>query len=140
MIISQRLFRCQVNDNSLVYYSDVKMGAIASQITSLTIVYWTVYSGADQWKHQSSSSLAFVRGIHRGPVNYPHKRPVTRKMFPFHDVIMYECWSYSTKTFLVLLLANPNFRMQYYDYSRHDNYPLSIALTHFGVGFRSTAW
>ena len=64
------------------------MGAIASQITSLTIVYSTVYSDADQRKHQSSASLAFVRGIHRGPVNSPHKWPVTRKMFPFDDVIM----------------------------------------------------
>ena len=64
------------------------MGAMASQITSLTIVYSTVYSDADQRKHQSSASLAFVRGIHRGPVNSPHKWPVMRKMFPFHDVIM----------------------------------------------------
>ena len=48
----------------------------------------TVYSDADQRKHQSSASLAFVRGIHRGPVNSPHKWPVTRKMFPFDDVIM----------------------------------------------------
>ena len=39
-------------------------------------------------KHQSSASMAFVRGIHRGPVNSPHKWPVTRKMFPFDDVIM----------------------------------------------------
>ena len=64
------------------------MGAMASQITSLTIVYSTVYSDADQRKHQSSASQAFVRGIHRGPVNSPHKWPVTRKMFPFDDVIM----------------------------------------------------
>ena len=64
------------------------MGAIACQITSLTIVYSIVYSDADQRKHQSSASLAFVRGIHRGPVNSPHKWPVTRKMFPFDDVIM----------------------------------------------------
>ena len=64
------------------------MGAIASQITSLAIVYSTIYSDADQIKHQSSASLAFVRGIHRGPVNSPHKWPVTRKMFPFDDVIM----------------------------------------------------
>ena len=61
---------------------------IASQITSLTIVYSTVYSGVDQGKHQSSASLAFVWGIHRWPVNSPHKWPVTRKMFPFDDVIM----------------------------------------------------
>ena len=70
------------------HYTDVIMGAIASQITSLTIVYSTVYSDADQRKHQSSASLAFVWGIHRGPVNSPHKWPVTRKMFPFDDAIM----------------------------------------------------
>ena len=70
------------------YYSDAIMSTIASQITSLTFVYSTVYSGADHRKHQSSASLAFVRGIHRGPVNSPHKWPVTRKMFPFDDVIM----------------------------------------------------
>ena len=64
------------------------MGVMASQITSLTSVYSTVYSGVDQRKHQSSASLAFVLRIHRGPVNSPHKWPVTRKMFPFDDVIM----------------------------------------------------
>ena len=69
-------------------YSDVIMGAMASQITSHTIVYSTVYSGADQRKHQSSASMAFVRGIHGWPMNSPHKRPITRKMFPFDDVIM----------------------------------------------------
>ena len=61
---------------------------MVSQITSLTIVYSTFYLGADQTKHQSSVSLAFVRGFHRGTVNSPHKRPVTRKLFPFDDVIM----------------------------------------------------
>ena len=65
------------------------MGVMASQITSLTIVYSTFYSGTDQSKHQGSASLAFVWGIHRGPVDSPHKWPVTRKMFPFDDVIMY---------------------------------------------------
>ena len=64
-----------------IHYNDVIMGSMASQITSLTIVYSTIYSGADQRKHQSSASLAFVRGIHRGPVNSPHKGPVTRKWF-----------------------------------------------------------
>ena len=64
------------------------MGAIASHITSLSIVYPAVYSDADQRKHQSSASLAFVWGIRRGPVNSPHKWPVTPKMFPFDDVIM----------------------------------------------------
>ena len=64
------------------------MGAMASKIASLTIVYSTVYSSADQRIHQSSASLAFVCGIHRWPVNCPHKWLVTRKMFPFDDVIM----------------------------------------------------
>ena len=71
-----------------IHYNDVIMTTIASQITSLRIVYSTVYSDADQRKHQSSASLAFVRGIHRGPVNSPHKWPVTRKIFPFDDIIM----------------------------------------------------
>ena len=73
---------------TVAHYDDVIMGAIASLITSLTIVYSTVYSDADERKHQSSASLAFVWGIHRELVNSPHKWPVTRKMFPFDDVIM----------------------------------------------------
>ena len=64
------------------------MGTMASQINSLTIVYSTVYSDADQGKHQSSASLAFVGEIHRGPVNSTHKWPVTWKRFPFDDIIM----------------------------------------------------
>ena len=70
-----------------IHYNDVIMGAIASQITSLTIVYSTVYSDADERKHQSSASLAFVWGIHRWPVNSPHKWPVMRKMVPFDDIM-----------------------------------------------------
>ena len=64
------------------------MGARASQITSLTIVNSTVYSGADQRKYQISASLVFERGIHRWTANSPHKWPVARKVFPFDDVIM----------------------------------------------------
>ena len=75
-------------DLSVSHYDDVIMDTIASQITSLTIVYSIVYSSTDLSKHQSSASLAFVWGIHRRPVNSPHKGPVTRKMFPFDDVIM----------------------------------------------------
>ena len=70
------------------HYDDVIMTMLASQITSLLVVYSIVYSGVNKRKHQSSASLAFVREIHRGPVNFPHKWPVTRKMFPFDDVIM----------------------------------------------------
>ena len=70
------------------HYNDVMMGAMASQISSLTIVYSSVCSRAAQRKYQSSASLAFVRGVHRWPVNSPHKGPVTPKMFPFDDVII----------------------------------------------------
>ena len=69
-----------------MYYSDVIMGTMASQITSLTIVYSIVHSGTDQRKHQGSASLGFARGIHR--VNSPHIGPVTWKMFPFDETIM----------------------------------------------------
>ena len=80
----------------VIHYSHVIMGVMASQITSLTIVYSTVYSVTDQRKHQSSASLSFVRGIHRWPVNSPYKWPVTRKMFPFDDVIMW-IWSHQNE-------------------------------------------
>ena len=69
-------------------YRDVIMSAMASQISSISIVWSTVCSGADQIKHQSSASLAFARGIHQWPENSHHTEPVTRKMFPFDDVSM----------------------------------------------------
>ena len=92
-------------DNSILFnlicisahYSDVIMGTIASQITSLAVVYSTIYSDGDQRKHQSSASLAFLRGIHRRPVNSPQKVPVTRKKFPFDDIIMF--WFASSRKF-----------------------------------------
>ena len=86
--VSQWVYKLIMPTIEAHHYGDVIMNTISSQITSLTIVYSTIYSGADQSKHQSSTSLAFVWGIHRGPVNSPHKWPVTRKMFPFDDVIM----------------------------------------------------
>ena len=89
------------------HYNDVTMSKIASQITSLTIVYSTVYSGPDQTKHQSSASLAFVRGIHRGPVNSPHKWLVTRKMFPFDDVIMRKLFYYCP-VFILAAQSSPS--------------------------------
>ena len=64
------------------------MSTVASPITSFTIVYSTVNSGKGE-RDQSSASLAFVRGIHWWPANSPHKGPVTRKMFPFDDIIMW---------------------------------------------------
>ena len=77
LIAAKVLFVLQDPIMKKIHYSDVIIGAIASQITSLTIVYSTVYSDADQRKHQSSGSLAF----HREPENSPYKWPVTRKYF-----------------------------------------------------------
>ena len=71
------------------HYSEVIMGVVASQITGVSIVYSTVWSGVDHRKYQSSASLVFVRGIHRWPVT-----PITRKMFSFDDVIMRPSVSY----------------------------------------------
>ena len=79
------------------HYHDVIMSAMASQITSLMIVYSTIYSGADERKHQSSASLAFVRGIHRWPVNSPYQWPVTRKCFH----LMTSSWGYKYGAFFV---------------------------------------
>ena len=81
----QKIVHCDILD----HYCDVIMCVMESQITSLTIVYSTIHSGTDQRKYQSSASLAFVWIIHGWPMNSPHKGPVTRKMFPFDDVIMF---------------------------------------------------
>ena len=99
------------------HYCDVIKSMIASQITSLTIVYSIVHSGADRGKHQSSASLAFVRGIHRRLVNSPHKWPVTRKMFLFDEVIMFythsmwqeitrKMWTFGNRVNLHILLQH----------------------------------
>ena len=91
-VLCTRLLGVLNKSNSLwygeacIHYSDVIMSTMASQITSLTIVYPTIYSGVDQRQHQSYASLAFVRGIHQWPMNSQHKGPVTLKMFPFDDV------------------------------------------------------
>ena len=91
-VLCTRLLGVLNTSNSLwygeacIHYSDVIMSTMASQITSLTIVYPTIYSGVDQRQHQSYASLAFVRGIHQWPMNSQHKGPVTLKMFSFDDV------------------------------------------------------
>ena len=82
------VFQNKIKQKQHVHYSDFIMGVMASQITSVSFVYSTVCSDADQRKYQSSTSLAFVRGIHPLPMNSPHKGPVMRKIFPFDDVIM----------------------------------------------------
>ena len=96
-----------------IHYDDIIMSAMAPQITSLTFVYSSVYSGADHRKHQSPTSLAFVRVIHRWPVNSPHKWPVTRKIFPFDDVIMHLRSSSHNQFGYVAQLAK-----QSYEYSK----------------------
>ena len=64
------------------HYNDVILSVMASQVTSLTIVYSGVYSGADQIKPQSFASLAFARG------EFPAHRANKVEMFPFDDVVM----------------------------------------------------
>ena len=78
------------NRHQAIHYKDVIMRAMASQITGVSIVCSIVCSGADQRKHQSPTSLAFVRGIHRQPVDPPHKGPVKRKCFH----LMTSSWSH----------------------------------------------
>ena len=92
--IFKTFFQPLMTRNQKVHYSDVIMNTMASQITSLTIVHSTVYSGADQRKYQSSALPAFVRGIHRWPVNSPHKRPVTRKCF---HLITSSCYTHKMR-------------------------------------------
>ena len=106
-------------------YPDVIMSAIASQITGVAIVYSTFCSGADQRKHPSSASLAFVRGIHRWPVNSARKGPVTRKMFPFDDVIM----SPKEVTFYIQYAMDPT-RFRIHDITQHAFSTLSIFSSH----------
>ena len=98
------------------------MSAMVSQITSVSIVYSTAYSGADQ----SSASLAFVRGIHRWPVNSPHKGPVTRKLFPLGDVIIIISGSWYTHLEKIVtrhifkLFAHNARRVSVWEYHSHS--------------------
>ena len=87
--ISYELFNSDSLQSMSFHYSDIITSPMTYQITGVSMVYSTVCSGEDQRKHQSSVSLAFVRGIHWSPVNSPHKRTVTRKVFSIDDVIMW---------------------------------------------------
>ena len=121
------------------------MGTMASRITSLMILCWTVDSGADQRKHQSSASLAFMRVIHQWPVNYPHKGPVTRKMFPFDDVIMRannvsRCRGAmdTSSASLATLYGNPQFLPQYRGQVMQSfDGSAAVRLGTFGAGSRA---
>ena len=101
------------------------MSAIVSQTTSFTIIYSTVYSDANQSKHQSSASLASVQGIHRWPVNSPHKGPVTRKMFPFDDIIILTR-DYTSLVCLIVNVLTLLFMLSTIDDSPND---ISLSLT-----------
>ena len=108
--------RCRgVSNPDMVWrsgYSDVIMSTMASQFIGFSIVYSIVCSGADQRKHQSSASLAFVRGIYRWPAQG------ASKIFAFDDVTMWhlkgcavlllsclsKCWS--IKAHLIQMLGS----------------------------------
>ena len=80
-----------LDQKSMPHCSDVIMGAVASQITSLAFVYSTVYSGAAQRKHQSPESLTFVRGNHhRRPVNSPHSNAENVSIWWRHHAVSYQ--------------------------------------------------
>ena len=64
------------------------MGAITYQISSITVVYLTVYSGADERKHQSSALLAICAGNSPVTGEFPAQMASNAEMFPFDDVIM----------------------------------------------------
>ena len=89
--------------NAPRHYSDIIMSTKASQITAVLMGCSIVRSGTDQTKHQSSVQLDFVRGIHRWPVDSPHKGPVTRAMFPFDDVITWTNCDVHQRDLLALL-------------------------------------
>ena len=111
----------------LAHYSDVIMSVMASQITGVSFVYSTVCSGAVQ-RETSKLRLAFVGGIHRWPVNSPHKWPVTRKMFPFDDVIMQNlCLAlYSTQ-----LMARGSHRNIHHSLAVKERDGVSLRVKHF---------
>ena len=105
------------------HLSDVIMSVIATPITSVS----NVCPGANQ---QRSTTLAFFRGIHRLPVTSPHKRPVTRKMFPFDHVIMFcrYIMHFRTQTFWGSLLKKRrrNLRCEKWSQSVIEPKPLQL--------------
>ena len=76
------------------------MGAMTSQITSVSVVCSTVCWGADHRKHQSSASLAFTRE-YRWPIDSPHKGPSDAENIPFDDVIIF--FDISQKRFIQIV-------------------------------------
>ena len=70
----------------IYHYTDVTMNAMASQITGLSIVYSNICPGADQRKHQTSTPLTFVRGIHRFPAQRASNAENVSIWWRHHDI------------------------------------------------------
>ena len=138
------------------------MDMMASQITSLTIVYSTVYLGADQRKHQSSASLAFVLGIHWSPVNsytngqrcrkYFHSMTSSWEMTPYcllsevhpmnhtHGFVVL-CFVVLYYQFLVLLCDGFTCDLHCYHWSNHISFfPLTGAIISLIARFMGPTW
>ena len=117
--------------DSLLYW-DVIMGALASQIPGVSIVCSTACLGADQRKHQSPASLAFVRGIHRWQVNSPAQKASNGEMHPLDDVIMSSikvCIFKSNIIFIIYqhrkVLGIPQNMYKYINFKTHSNLRLN---------------
>ena len=87
------------------------MSVMVTKTTRVLIVYSTVCSVIDQRRQQSFASLAFVGGIHRWLVNFPHKGPVTQKLLPFDVVIMMQFFS-SINEKLICWFSWPRFKQR----------------------------
>ena len=86
-VLSILMMFCKKKEAIIMRYNDAIMSAMASQITSVSIVCNCLF----RHRPKKTSKLCVTgpcEGIHRSPVDTPQKRPVTRKMFPFDDVIM----------------------------------------------------
>ena len=93
-------YKCKRTRHAVAMHkSDVIMSAMASQIISVSIVWSTACSGADQL--QNSASLAFVRGIHRSQVDSPHKEASNAERFPFDDIITWIIWNTELSWYLI---------------------------------------
>ena len=104
-----------------VQYSDVIMSEMASQITGISIVCLTLCSAADQRKHQSSASLAFVRGIHWWPLDSPYKQSVMQKIFSF----WWHHHEHSTGHYLASNSSPPNYYLNQCLYFHHEELQLT---------------
>ena len=128
-----------------IHYNDVIMGAVASQITSLAIDYSTVYSHADQRKHQSSASLAFVQRIHRGPNSKMASNAENVSIWWRHHVTI---WNQNKMTAISLTIFQLYFLMRkvlYFDLRAlkgpiDNNLATLFHAPHIGCGGHFRSW